>query len=360
MLWTILLFLAILSILVLAHEFGHYIVARKSGMAVEEFGIGFPPRLFAVKGKRGMLWTVNAIPLGGFVRIKGESGDDAERNAPDSFARQPLLKRFFVLIAGVAMNLVAAAVIFSVGFAVGIPMVTEEPIAGAIVENSAVAVLEIVDGSPAEEAGFMLGDRILSVDGVAYDDSDATRTALSVPEGEAVDVTVARGKETVTLTVAPEFSQEAQRPQIGIAIVETGTVRFPWYLAPGKGIEAMVSSTISVGAAFVNLFASIFTADRVDAELAGPIGIAVMTGEVAKLGFGHLLQFAAMLSINLAILNVLPIPALDGGRMLFLAIEAIRRKPVTARIEQMVHGAGFALLMLLVLVVTFKDIVNLF
>lgn len=354
---TILLFLFLLSVLVLAHEFGHYIAARKSGMKVEEFGIGFPPRMFAWKG-RHTTWSVNLIPLGGFVRIKGESGEDADRDAPDSFARKPLWKRFIVLVAGVVMNLVTAALIFTVGFLVGMPTVTEGGIPGGIVENQAVHVLEVMEDFPAAEAGLEVGDRLLTIDGATFASSDDARVALG--EETAHEVVLARGEEILTVQLTPEFSEEAGKALVGVSLMETGTVRFPWYLAPVRGVEAATLSTVAVLEAFGGLLASIVTEETVDAELAGPVGIAVMTGEVAEMGFGYLLHFAAMLSINLAILNILPIPALDGGRVVFLAIEAIRRKPVTARIEQNIHAAGFAILLLLVLVVTFRDIVNLF
>lgn len=354
---TVLLFLALLSVLVLAHEFGHYIAARLSGVTVEEFGLGFPPRIAAWKGKKGMLWTLNLIPLGGFVKLKGESGEE-HRDAPDSFTRQSIFKRFIVLVAGVGMNLVTAAVIFTVGFMIGMPMVTEGGVPGAAVDHEMIRVLEVMPGTPAATAGFAVGDALAAIDGVTYDDSDDARTALAADVAHTVVVT--RGAEEVTLTVDPEYIDELGRVGVGIGLVETGDVRFPWYKAPIVGVTAAVTSTWEVVKAFAALIASPFTDTNVQAEVAGPIGIAVLTGEVARLGFGHLLQFAAMLSINLAVLNVLPIPALDGGRIAFLVLEVIRRKPTTPRLEQAVHATGFAILLLLVVAVTLKDIVGLF
>lgn len=358
MIWTILLFLVVLSMLVLAHEWGHYIAARKLGMTVEEFGIGFPPRLFSYKRKDGMEVSINAIPLGGFVKIKGESGDDA--NASDSFASKSIPKRFVVLIAGVVMNLVAAAIIFTIGFMIGMPTVTEEPIAGAIVNNPTVHVYEVVDGSPAEAAGIKVGDRIISIDGQAYDVSEEARAALGGTEGEAHEVILARGEEVITTPLAPVYNESLGRPAVGLALLDTGTVRFPWYWAPIRGVEATYTSTVQIVQAFGGLIVGLFTSAPIEGEVAGPIGIAVVTGQVAKMGFVYLLQFAAMLSINLAVLNILPIPALDGGRIAFLFIEAIRRKKATATFEGTVHTIGFALLMVLVIVVTFRDIVGLF
>lgn len=357
MIWTILLFLALLSILVLAHEWGHYIAARKSGMTVEEFGLGFPPRLFSWKRKDGMTVSVNAIPLGGFVKIKGETGEDAGGN--DSFASKSIPRRFVVLIAGVVMNLVLAAVVFTVGFMIGMPTVTEDGINGAIVSEGAIHVLEVVDDSPAESVGIEVGDRLLSIDGQTFSDSEAARSALATDDA-AHTLVLARGEEIVTVDVTPVFVESIGREAVGVALLETGTVRFPWYLAPIRGLEATLSATVQIVVALGTLVANLVTYTPVDAEIAGPVGIAVVTGEVAKMGIAHLLQFAAMLSINLAVLNALPIPALDGGRIAFLFLEAIRRKKASPQFEQTVHTIGFALLMLLVLVVTFRDIVGLF
>lgn len=359
MIGTILLFLVLLSVLVIAHEFGHFLAARKSGMKVEEFGLGFPPRLFSWKGKDGMVWSINAIPLGGFVKIKGEGGEDADRLAPDSFAAQSKLKRFIVLIAGVAMNLVAAAAIFTIGFGIGMPTVIEGGVEGAKIKDPMLHIVEVVPESPAAAAGIQVGDRLLSIDGAEFTESAPARSALGTEEGTTHAVVIARGEEVQTVTLAPEYIEEIGRSGVGMAIVQTGTVSFPWYIAPIKGIEATVASTWQIVSAFGSLIGNLITRTPVAAELAGPVGIAVITGEVAKLGFAHLLQFAAMLSINLAVINILPIPALDGGRIAFLVLEVIRRKPASPRLEQAVHAVGFAILMLLVLVVTFKDIAGL-
>jgi regulator of sigma E protease len=363
MIWTILLFLALLSVLVLGHELGHFIAARKAGMKVDEFGLGFPPRLWAWKRKSGMEISVNMIPLGGFVKIKGEGGDD-DVAATDSFASKSIPRRFVVLIAGVAMNFVMAFVIFTVGFLVGIPAVTDtapsnSPIAGGefTVTNEGVTVFEVLKDSPAEVAGIQLGDKIGSIDDAVYMDSEAARVALA--PGMTHEVVLQRGGEEVTVQVTPSYIESIGHEAVGISLLKTGTVHFPWYEAPWRGIKQTVASTGDIFAALGGLIANIFTHKSVGAAVSGPIGIAVVTGQVAKMGFAHILQFAAMLSLNLAVLNVLPIPALDGGRIGFLLIEAIRRKKGSVRFESTVHALGFALLMLLVVFVTFKDILGL-
>lgn len=361
MIGTILIFLVLLSLLVLAHEWGHFAAARKAKMVVEEFGIGFPPRLFSWTSKRGTVWSVNLIPIGGFVRIQGENGE--HRYEAGSFATKSYFARFAVLFGGVFMNLVVAALLFAIGFAFGLPSVIEGGVdARAIVSDEAIHVVQVLPGSPAEQAGVMNGDEVIAIDGETFVEGEAAREALKPnADGAPVEITIERSGEQQTLKMAPAFIEDIDREGVGLALVETGKVRYPWYFAPVKGVTTTIGMTIQIVDAFGGLIAGLFTKDsNVAAQLSGPVGIAVLTGQVADLGLAHLVQFAAMLSVNLAVLNALPFPALDGGRILFLAIEAIRRKPLSQAFEQGVHAAGFALLILLVVFVTYRDIVNLF
>jgi regulator of sigma E protease len=360
MFWTILLFIALLSALVLVHEWGHFFAARRSGMTVEEFGIGFPPRIFGWKSKKGTLWSVNAIPLGGFVKIKGES--DGDVHAPDSFAAQNWFKRFAVVIAGVVMNLVLAWALFTAGFVFGLPSVVEGGVeATAIVSDRTISIVEILPESAADVAGMEVGDRLLTIDGTAYESGNEARSALMPNEdGTPLSIMVARSGETQTLSVTPMYVAELGRDGVGVAIVETGFVRYPWYEAPVKGFYSTVFSTRDVLVGFGGMITGMFGKADVVGSVSGPVGIAVLTGQVASLGASHLVQFAAMLSINLAVINILPFPALDGGRLVFLLYEAIRRKRATPAFEQGVHAVGFAFLLLLIFVVTVKDIVHLF
>ncbi len=360
MFWTILLFLVLLSVLVLVHEWGHFFAARRSGITVEEFGVGFPPRIFGWKSKKGTLWSVNLIPLGGFVKMKGES--DGDVHAPDSFASQGWWKRFAVVVAGVVMNLVLAWGLFTAGFAFGLPSVVEGDVeTGAVVSDRTISVVDILPGSAADLSGMQLGDRLLAIDGISYTSGTEARDALAPnSDGSPLTITVARHGETQTMTVTPMYVAELGREGVGVAIVETGFVRYPWFEAPGKGLQATFVATRDVLAAFGGMITGMFSKSDVAANISGPVGIAVLTGQVASLGVSHLVQFAAMLSINLAVINILPFPALDGGRLVFLLYEAIRRKRATPAFEQGVHAVGFAFLLLLVLVVTVKDIVHVF
>ncbi|MCR4312346.1 MAG: M50 family metallopeptidase, partial [Candidatus Uhrbacteria bacterium] len=294
MIGTVILFLVILSLLVLVHEWGHFAAARRSGMKVEEFGLGFPPRIFGKKDKDGMIWSVNAIPLGGFVRIKGESGDN--RNDPDSFASKKILPRFFVLAAGVLMNLVLAAVLFGAGFAFGLPAIVEGEVdANAVVSHRAINIVEIVPESAAATAGLEVGDRVISIDGEAYTTGQSAREALVVDEpGESISLVIARDGEIQTLEVTPAYLEEIGRDGVGVALVETGFIRYPWYLAPVMGVLTTFEMTANVVMAFAQLIGGLFVGAGPVAELSGPVGIAVLTGQVAELGFSHLVQFAAM------------------------------------------------------------------
>ena len=361
MIGTILLFLVLLSVLVLAHEWGHFAAARKAGMIVEEFGIGFPPKLFSWTSKKGTMWSINLVPIGGFVRIQGENGE--HRYEQGSFATKSYLARFIVLFGGVFMNLVVATVLFSVGFMFGLPSVTEGGVdARAIVSDEAINIVQILPGSPAEQAGIANGDKVLSIDGETFTDGEKAREALRPNEdGAPIEVSIEHLGEVKAVKIVPTYIEDIGRDGVGLALVETGKVRYPWYFAPVKGVMTTVGMTVQIVEAFGKLIGGLFTkGSNVGAQLSGPVGIAVLTGQVADLGWAHLVQFAAMLSVNLAVLNALPFPALDGGRIFFLAIEAIRRKPVSQAFEQGVHAAGFALLILLVVFVTYRDIVNLF
>lgn len=358
---TVLIFLLILSVLVLVHEAGHYFMARWSGMTVEEFGIGFPPRLFGKKDKKGTVWSINAIPLGGFVRIQGEGGEERERFAEGSFATKSIPWRFGVLVGGVVMNMLTAWVLFSGGFAIGLPSLLEgSAIDESLITDRTISVVEVLESSPAATAGILPGDAILAIDGEVFTSGEEARAALAPNEDSTpLRFTIKRDGEEKELEVTPQYIESLAKEGVGIALVETGTVQYPWYKAPLVGAQTTIGMTGAVIGGFWGLLSGLFTEQEVIAQLSGPVGIASLTGQVLDLGWVHMVQFAAMLSVNLAVLNILPFPALDGGRIVFLFIEAVRRKSITAKFEQSVHGIGFALLLILVLFVTYQDIVRL-
>lgn len=353
---TILLFLVVLSVLVLAHEFGHFITALKSGCKVEEFGIGFPPKAFSIK-RNGIEYSVNWIPIGGFVKIKGESGE--HQDDPDSFASKPAWQRLIILLAGVFMNFVLAAVLLSVGFIIGLPSAVDDGLpAGAKVSDSAVRVVELVADSPADEAGLLVGDTIVSIDGMVFEEAELARNYLAEQGAVEVSLMVEREGQEFAIAVTPEYLDEAERDALGVGLLTTGFVSFPLHLAVWHGIETTVYYTGAITVALFEILKNLFMGKGLAMDISGPVGIAVFTGQMARLGLVYLIQFTAVLSINLAIINAFPFPALDGGRVLFLIIEKLRRKPVSERIEGIIHNSGFLFLMLLILLITFRDFIK--
>jgi regulator of sigma E protease len=361
MIWTIVIFLVLLSVLVLAHEWGHYVTARKLKMGVEEFGLGYPPRLFSWKSKKtGVRWSFNLIPIGGFVKIEGENGDECKGDGT-SFCKRPIGQRLVVLVAGVIMNVVAAAVLFTIALGVGTPAIVEDYQGSAVIEDRALQVTRVLPDSPAQEAGLQMGDVLISINDMTFVSGQELREyMMALGPDTVVHFQIDRANEMLEVIVVPSYVEEIGDIGMGIAIYETGVVRYPWYTLPWHGIRITAWYTQQICVGFYNMVASLVSGDGLGTEVSGPVGIAVMTGEAAQMGFAYILQFGAILSINLAILNILPIPALDGGRILFLIIEGIIRRPVNGKVEAAVHNIGFLLLMLLVLFVTYKDVLGLF
>ena len=374
MLVTLIVFVAILALLVLAHEAGHFVAARKNGIKVDEFGFGLPPRIFGAHVSRngwkwiwggreltdaekqsGTVYSLNLIPLGGFVKIKGENGEMA--NEPDSFGAKKIWQRTVVLVAGVSMNFILAAFLLGVGFIIGIPQALDDVYSGAIIKDAKIEVMSVLSGSPAEKAGIVAGDEIVKADDIAIQKVSDLQNYVSEKNDQAVKFTFQRGGEIIVKEIVPYQLAITKRGGIGIALLESGIVSYPWYLAFIYGFAYAGIFAWEVIRTVWFLLAGLFQGQGGVAEsLSGPVGIAVLTGRVARLGFSHLMQFAAMLSINLAILNILPFPALDGGRVLFLIIEKLRGKPLHRKFEEWAHTAGFALLMILVIFVTYKDV----
>ncbi len=355
---SVLLFIVILSLLVLVHEAGHFFTALWTGMKVEEFGIGFPPRLFSWK-RRNIRYSINWIPIGGFVKIKGETGED--RNDPEAFVSKAAWKRLLVLSAGVIMNAVLAVVLLTAGFIAGSPQVIDETTSPqAVVQNVSVQVYTVLDSSPAKNAGLAVGDQIVSIDDNLVSDESQAQTYIQEHENAMMRFSVKRGDTYYTYDLTPTVLAEVEgHKAIGIGMVRVGTVSYPWYLAPVKGVEATVAIGSQMIGALVDLVRGLIVEHHVSVDLSGPVGIAMLTGQVAQLGFSHVVQFAALLSINLAIINFIPFPALDGGRALFVLIEKVRGKPVSAKAETITHNIGFGLLMILILVVTYRDVIGL-
>lgn len=368
---SVLSFLLILSVLVLLHELGHYLVARAFGVRAYEFGFGFPPRAIGFvreKGKWKMvtrkdeteyestIWSLNWLPLGGFVRLKGESADDASDK--DSLTAKSGWKKFAVLAAGVSMNWLLAATIFSFGFMIGVPAITNDLPESAIVSNQHVEIVDVVADSAASKAGIKPGDALQSIDGVAVSNADNARIQLGTHTNleETLALGVMRDGQSLSIETKPAFLKELNRAGLGVALSDIGTVRFPALLAIGEGVSQSVRFTGMIVSGFGTLIHDLVLGKGPSADLSGPVGIAVMTGSIVEQGTWPVLQFMAVLSLNLAVINFLPIPALDGGRALFVITEAIRRKKNNAKLEMLVNQWGMVGLLILVALVTLNDI----
>ena len=358
---TFLIFMAVLGVLVLVHEWGHFIVARRSGMRVDEFGFGFPPRLFGVK--RGeTIYSINWIPFGGFVKIYGEDGDDREK--PTSFCSKSISARLKVIVAGVVMNFLFAVLLLMFGnfFGLRIGLFDEEMIKTA--RDKKIQIIQVVPGSPAEKAGLNVLDEIVGFELA----NGNVKNVYSIEEvqsytsenlGKTVKMIVKDGK-LETKEIQTRINPPEGEGSMGIAMALTGIVSYPWYESIWRGVNDGLILAYNTVYGYGMLFKTLFADGKLMAEVSGPVGIATITGQAARVGFSYLMQFVALISINLAILNILPFPALDGGRALFLLMEKIKGKPIDKRIEAAVNSVGFALLITLMIYVTIKDVTKFF
>ncbi|MFA5935433.1 MAG: RIP metalloprotease RseP [Patescibacteria group bacterium] len=366
---SLILFLLVLSVLVLIHEAGHYFAARLFGVKADEFGYGFPPRIIGFVKDRGRwkkigrkdngtypgtVWSINWLPLGGFVRIKGEQA--GEENGADSFHNKPIWQRIIILAAGVTMNWILAIILFFIVFTAGANTILEDLPPGSIVLDRGVRITQVLVGSPAERAGLMPNDVIVSVDGVVPKTYTEAQHAIIVAGEREIPLEIERGGKTISIHATPTYIKDADRIALGIAIADIGRVRLPVDKAAKAAVVTTYRYSKTILFTFVDIFRDLFARRGVSEDISGPVGIAVITGQIAQQGIIPLLQFAAVLSINLAVINFLPIPALDGGRVLFLAIEKLRRKPMNRTIEAAVHNIAFLFLIGLILLVTIRDV----
>lgn len=359
--------IAFFSLVALAilHEFGHFILAKKFGVKVEEFGIGYPPRIFAKKiGET--IYSLNLLPFGAMVRVKGE---EENIESLESFTGKPIWQRALIVFGGVASFWLIAAIILSVVFAVGVNEVINDEVSAI---NSKVQIVAIAQNSPSQAAGLKAGDAIIKVSAFVPKGTPASADKQNINKvkdfqdftkenlGQEIIVTIQRGKETLDIYITPRSSPPAGEGPLGVALVRTAIKNYPWWLAPIKGVEATFNITILIIKGFGQALASAFRGLPTGVEFIGPVGIGSLIAQATQLGVAYFLQFIALIAIYMAIFNILPIPAVDGGKLLFLAIEKIKGKPIKQRIEQSINAVFFALIILLSVVVTIKDIAKLF
>ncbi len=342
-----------ISLLILAHEWGHFFAARVFRVRVDEFGFGFPPRLFSrVRG--GVRYSFNLLPFGGFVKIFGEHGEGEDSRA--SFASRPAWQRFVILAAGVGLNVFAAWILFSTAAAIGLPQIAEgdAPVP--------VSVIGVMPGSPAEQAGIKLGDKILEIHGrevtLRIEKEEDVSGFIDAYRGEEITLVIARQDNVMEILATPRAVAPAGEGPLGVALGRIVIEKAPWYRAPLTGFESLVQSTIAIVSGLASLARELVTTGHAPGTVSGPIGILLFGRDSGALGIAYFLQFIGVLSVNLAVLNFLPIPALDGGRVLFIAIEKIRGKKIASRIEDAAHMVGFVALILLMIAVTWRDVIR--
>ncbi len=371
---SIIIFIVILGILIFSHELGHFLAAKKVGARVDEFGLGFPPRVWGVK--RGeTIYSINWLPFGGFVKIFGENPEEGSadvrpvQDESRSLAHKPKYQQAIVLVAGVTFNVLLAWLLIAIGFAtVGLPTSEGEIGDKYPIQNPALMITAVLPHSPADAAGLKAGDKILSIgsdDGVEIlNEPSANQVREFIANSpKEIALEIARGTEVIQIVskpVAGLIADEPGKQAIGVGLERVGLLRLPLPAAIGEGGRATVNMVVSTALNFWELLTQAFRGERtLLTQVAGPVGLAGLVGDASRLGFGYLLNFMALISINLAILNLIPFPALDGGRLLFLLIEKVKGSPITPKVANAFNVVGFALLIILMLAVTYQDIVRL-
>jgi regulator of sigma E protease len=349
-------FLIILSVVVFVHELGHYLIARRNGVRVQVFSIGFGPELFGVTDRSGTRWKVSAVPLGGYVKMHGDADatsstiDLSALPDPDSFPAKTVWQRMAIVAAGPVANFVFAMVALALLFAtVGRPFTPAE-------------VGEVQPGSAAEEAGLLPGDRILAVDGGPIESFEHLQLVVRDQPGETMMFTIGRADETLDLPVTPRLvtieDRFGQTHKIGLIGVSRSGVEFK-RSNPVFAVVEGTTETFNLIGGTLYAIGEMIVGSRTTEELGGPLRIAQMSGEIAKDGVVPMIWFTAVLSINLGLINLFPIPMLDGGHLVMYGIEALRGRPLTERSQEMAFRFGLALVIMLMMVATWNDLVQL-
>ncbi len=357
-------FLFVLTLVVFFHELGHFLVARWTGVMVKTFSVGFGPELFGFNDRKGTRWKLSAIPLGGYVRF---FGDDNEASVPDhealaamdpadrerSFAGKGVAARAAIVAAGPIANFILAIVIFTMIFSIyGREVMTPR-------------VNSVIPNSPAAEAGFKPGDVVESIDGTKISSFTDLQRIISLSSGTLLSVVVSRDGHDVTLSVRPKltetevFGRKQQMTMLGVSRSSSGVgVVTKHYSVPQAAWEATQETASITGHTLSYLFSVIVGRESAD-QIGGPIQVATVSADVAKLGMAALINLAAILSISIGLINLFPIPMLDGGHLMFFAVEAIRGKPLSERVQEIGFRVGFAAVLMLMIFATWNDIIHL-
>lgn len=337
---TAVIAIILFGIIVLAHELGHFLVAGWVGIPAEEFSIGMGPKIYQRKGKRA-IFSIRALPIGGYVRFVDE---DEESDDPRAFGNSAVWKRILVILSGPLMNFLLAVLLLAIFF-----------MAFGTYQTS-THILEVVEGSPAEIAGLEVGDRIIEVNGVKIRQEDEIegierfRDVLKKEGSQPLEVTILRDGATQTIKLQPDYSQERDTYEIGIVFGKLQSHG----LISAIGLAFLQTGRLIV--MMIQLLGNLIFKGQGLNEVVGPVGIVGEIGKAVKSGIQDVIYFAIIITLNLGIMNLIPFPALDGGRLALLIVEGLRGKPMDPKKEGYIHFVGFVLLMLLMIVVTFKDV----
>ncbi|MBM3257513.1 MAG: site-2 protease family protein [Candidatus Liptonbacteria bacterium] len=339
-----------LSLLIVGHELGHFGVAKFFKMRVDEFGIGFPPRLWAKK-KRETEYSFNWLPFGGFVKIAGEDPEKAEEQVASGqvassekdclFSFRPAWQRFLVIVAGVVANFILGWWLLSIALMIGTP--------------SAVVVAGVDAGSPAAQAGIAAGDVIKE-----FRTAEEFINYVNQNKGKAIELQALKGSGEKVIRVTPRENPPPGEGAIGVQLAEAGEAPHGFFSALWEGL---MRAGLIIGLTFQavwEMLRSLVMQGSVSADVVGPLGIVSVAQRTSEIGFAYLLQLLSLISLNLAVINLIPFPALDGGRLLLIFVEKIKGSPIPRRVEGFINGIGFVLLLILMVVVTVRDVIRLF
>lgn len=333
---SILIAILVFGVLIMVHELGHFLVAKGVGIQVDEFAIGMGPLIFG-KTVGETKYSLRLLPIGGFNKMAGM--EPGEENHPKGFNSKSIGKRIAVIAAGSLMNILLALVLFVILFT----------LIGVAADSNIVG--EVSFGSPAAEAGILPGDQIIAIDGERIETWTEMVAIIHPNPDKELTLTILRDGQEVVTRAIPILDKENN---VGLIGISQSTERVGFFEAIVLGTKNTIAITLSILVGLVNMITG-----KVPAEVAGPIGIVSIIGNVARMGFANIISFTALLSLNLGLINLFPIPALDGSRLVFLGVEGLRGKPVAPEKENLIHLVGFALLIMLMVIITYKDILRL-
>ncbi len=326
---------------------------------MEEFGIGYPPRLFGKKFG-DTIYSLNLLPFGAFVKMPGEIGEVEDSQ---SFSKKSVWKRALIVLGGVLSFWLVAAILFSIVFGVGAPIAIGDEENNNLVDLK-VQIAAISADSPADKAGLEPGDAIkqLRIQNAEYviQKVKEIQELTEQYKGKEITLTIQRGKEIFDVSLMPRVSPPQGQGAMGVALVRTALKSYPWYSAPWQGIKATWNLTVAVIQGYLQAITNVFKGQPSGVQLSGPVGVFQLFTQAGQMGVNYFLQFVGMIAIYIAIFNILPIPAVDGGKLVFLGIEAVRKRPVSEKIEQRITVVFFSLLIGLMIWVTIKDIMRIF